>query len=275
MNWGLVRIAVKYKVPVIYEHSSYLSKGRLDADIVESEFLKLVVTESEVIKNSLVQSGIAAAKIIVLKLGVNRLFLPRYPEKQDYWRKKLIGSEYKILAVYAGALAHWKGIDMLIDVARKLPHIHFVIAGGNDLALRHYRDLAARLNIKNTDFLGYISHSELAGLYQAADVLLYPHLSGEVSIRTCPLKFFEYLASGTPIAATEISPLLEFKSCNLAIGWCRPDSAEEFARCLTETISEYPRKPEGYSQNLELAKQFTWEERMKKVFQRASLADIA
>ncbi|MFP4100867.1 glycosyltransferase, partial [Coleofasciculus sp.] len=82
---------------------------------------------------------------------------------------------------------------------------------------------------------------------------------------TSPLKFFEYLASGTPIVATEIPPLMEFKEANIIAGWCEPDHSTRYAQCLNQVLNNYPRKIDGYVEQINFARQFSWESRMAKI----------
>jgi glycosyltransferase involved in cell wall biosynthesis len=89
---------------------------------------------------------------------------------------------------------------------------------------------------------------------------------------TNPVKFFQYLASGTPIAATDLPFLEEFINKNLALAVCKPDSVDEFAECLSEALSKYPRKPEGYPENINLSRQFTWEKRMERILALVGMA---
>jgi glycosyltransferase involved in cell wall biosynthesis len=73
------------------------------------------------------------------------------------------------------------------------------------------------------------------------------------------------MASGTPIAATEIPPLMEFKPSNIAVGWCEPDNPILFARCIERVLSTHPRKPEGYSETIKFVSQFSCENRINKI----------
>ena len=176
------------------------------------------------------------------------------------------------LAIYSGALYRFKGIDLLIEVAQQLPHVQFAITGGTPEQVDYYRQLAREKQVENIDFLGWIlPRSRLISLLQSADILVHPHCSGEAANFTNPVKFFQYLASGTPIVATEIPPLLPFKSAPIAAGWCQPDNPTEFAQCLTSILQNYGRKLEGYESNIEYAQQFTWEERAVKIMNYAEL----
>jgi glycosyltransferase involved in cell wall biosynthesis len=119
--------------------------------------------------------------------------------------------------------------------------------------------------VNNATFLGYVQHEQLPSLLQAADILAHPHLSGQAATFTSPLKFFEYLSSGTPIVATEIPPLMEFKTANIVAGWCETDNADAYTRCLQRALETHPRKPDGYSEQIEFARQFSWESRLAKI----------
>jgi hypothetical protein len=58
---------------------------------------------------------------------------------------------------------------------------------------------------------------------------------------------------------------MEFKSSNLAVGWCEPDNPIAFAQCIQQVLSNYPRQPEGYAETIEFASQFSCENRITKI----------
>ena len=60
-------------------------------------------------------------------------------------------------------------------------------------------------------------------------------------------------------------PLLEFKLPHLAMDWCEPDNSIQFSDCLRFALKKYPRKIEGYAENIEFGKQFSWENRIEKI----------
>jgi glycosyltransferase involved in cell wall biosynthesis len=204
-------------------------------------------------------------KAIKLHNGFNSVFLERHPEAAQAWREQLLSTERPHLVVYAGALHRFKGVDLLIDVAKELPTIQVVMAGGNESQVQAYRELAREKQAPNVKFLGYLPQSQLASLLQAADILAHPHCSGEAATFTSPLKLFDYMASGTPIVSTEIPPLLEFKSSKAIAGWCEPDNPRQFAQCLQQVLETHPRKVGGYTDNLDFVKQFSWESRIAKI----------
>lgn len=263
-DWNFIKAAIKQGVPVIYEHHHYADR-RFDPEIVGNPLFQIAITVSEPIREDMIQRGIPSEKIIKLHSGFNQSFLVRQPENAATWRKKLLSDGRQYMILYSGGLYRFKGIDLLIDVAKELSQIQFVFAGGNESQVTAYRQLANEKQVKNVTFLGYIQHEQLSSLLQAADVLAHPHCSGKAATFTSPLKLFDYMASGTPIVATEIPPLMEFKSSNAIAGWCEPDNPTQFAQCLQQVLASHPRKLEGYTDNIDFVRQFSWENRIAKI----------
>lgn len=263
LDWNLAKTAVRAGIPVIYEreHDQF---NKYDLDVVKSPLFQVAITVADSVRENMISMGMPPEKIVKLPLSFNSQFLTRYPEAAQ-WRDKLLANGRDKLVVYSGGLYGFKGVDLLLEVAQQLPDVQFAFAGGKPEQLQHYQEKTKKLNLDNATFLGYVQHQQLPALLQAANALAHPHLSGEASTFTSPLKFFEYLASGMPIVATEIPPLLEFKKQNLIAGWCETDSVSAYKECLQETLAKYPRQEMGYSSQLEFAAQFTWESRLEKI----------
>ncbi|MEM9542898.1 MAG: glycosyltransferase [Cyanobacteria bacterium P01_E01_bin.42] len=264
LDWNLVKTAVRAGIPVIYERE-HDNNTRYDREIVCNPLFQVAVTVADSVRENMIGNGMPPEKIVKLHLSFNRSFLTRYPEEAQAWRKKLLSGDRQHLIVYSGGLHNFKGVDLLIEVARELPDLQFVFAGGTDAQLKAYNKLARDRQVDNVTFLGYIFHKSLPSLLQAADILAHPHRSGIAATFTSPLKFFEYLASGTPIVATEIPPLMEFKEADIVAGWCKPDDTHQFALSLKKALSTHPRKTEGYGQQIDFATNFSWEARMAKI----------
>lgn len=264
LDWNLVKVAVEAGIPVIYEreHNQY---NKYDSKIVNSPLFQVAITVADSVKDNMIAMGMPPDKIVKLPLSFNSFFLTRNPAAALQWREKLLANQRKQLVVYSGGLYSFKGVDLLLDVAQKLPEIQFAFAGGKAEQLKNYHQQVAQKKLDNVTFLGYIQHESLSSLLQAADILAHPHLSGAASTFTSPLKFFEYLASGVPIVASEIPPLKEFQAQNIIAGWCETDSVEAYTRCLLDTLNKYPRKENGYQEQIEFARQFSWESRLGKI----------
>ncbi|HBE20148.1 MAG TPA: glycosyl transferase family 1 [Cyanobacteria bacterium UBA11149] len=264
-DWNFVKTVIKHKVPVIYERHYYQEKP-FEPEIVSSPFFQIAVTQSEIIRQSLIQYGMPPEKVVWLDNGFEQLFLMRQPQEAEAWRKELLTDGQKQLVIYSGSLHGFKGIHILIDAAKELPEIQFALTGGTESQLQEYQEIIRTNNIHNVTFLGWILPKDrLISLLQAADVLVHPHCSGNAADFTNPVKFFQYMASGTPMVATEIGPLMRFKSSPIVAAWCPPDNPTELAQSIEYTLNTYPRKIEGYGESIKFARQFSWENRTEKI----------
>lgn len=263
-DWNFAKAAIAHQVPVIYEQHHYDDK-QFPPEIVRSPYFQIAVTVADTVKESLIEKGMPPEKTIKLHNGFNHLFLCRNQQAAAAWRQRILTDDRQHLVVYSGGLYPFKGVDMLIDVAQQLPNVRFAFAGGDETQVRDYQQQARDKQVENVTFLGYLPQNQLVSLLQAADILAHPHRMTPAATFTSPLKFFDYMASGTPIVATEIPPLMEFKSSNLAVGWCEPDNPIAFAQCIQHVLSNYPRQPEGYAETIEFASQFSCENRIAKI----------
>ena len=263
-DWNFVKAAIKNGIPAIYEQHHHEAK-QFPSEIIRSPLFQIAVTVADSVRDSMIQNGMPPEKVIKLHNGFNHLFLLRNQIAAEDWRKKLLANERQHLVVYAGGLYPFKGVDMLIDVAKELPEIQLAIAGGNQSQVTTYQQLAREKQVNNINFLGHLPQNQLASLLQAADILAHPHCLTNAATFTSPLKFFDYLASGTPIVVTEIPSMIEFKSANIIANWCEPDRPDIFAATIKKTLENYPRNLEGYAETINFVRQFSWENRITKI----------
>ena len=263
-NWNFIKAAVKNKIPAIYEHHHYVNR-KFEPEIVNSPYFRVTVTVAQPVLDSLVATGMPPEKIVMLHSGFNQNFLGRHPEKAQQWRAKILSNSDEKLVIYAGGLYGFKGVDLLLEVAQQLPTVKFAIAGGKDSQIQHYQHLIQSMQLENVTLLGCLPHTDLSPLLQAADLLAHPHLATREATFTSPLKFFEYMASGTPIVASKIVTLQEFTKSPASVVWCDPDDPKEFAQSIQFALDHYPRRTDGYSDTLAFVNQFSWESRMKTI----------
>jgi glycosyltransferase involved in cell wall biosynthesis len=264
LDWNLVKTAVRRSIPVIYERE-HNQKFAYEPEIVNSPFFQVAVTVADSVRQNLIKNGMPPEKIVKLHLGYNKFFLERQPQQAEVWRQKLLTGGRSHLVVYAGGLYRFKGVDLLIDVAKMLPDVQFAIAGGDEAKVEAYRQRAREQQVSNISFIGYVLHQDLPGLLQAADVLAHPHLSGEAAEFTSPLKFFDYITSGAPIVASEIPPLMEFKGTNAVAAWCEPDDPGQFAQGVAQVLQAYPRRSGGFELKATILSDYSWENRISKI----------
>lgn len=270
-DWNFVKTAIQHGIPAIYERDHCETK-EYEQNIVRHPLFQAAVTVADPIRENLIQNGMPSEKVIQLHNGFNQSFLERQPEPAQAWRKQLLGDRFQALAIYAGALYNFKGIDITLEIANEFPQVRFVMAGGPQERVEFYQNMTRDRQLKNVHFVGYLDQSQLASFLQSADILLYPHLSGEAASFTSPMKLFDYIAAGVPIVATRIPPLQEFQTLDVVAAWCEPDRPQDLALAIRSVLDRYPRPAGGYSHNVDRLSQFSWEQRILNTLKRVDAA---
>jgi glycosyltransferase involved in cell wall biosynthesis len=115
------------------------------------------------------------------------------------------------IAVYTGGLRQDRGIEVLIEVAARLPRVRFLVVGGLPADAAWYQGLIGSRRVSNIVVHGHVTPERARSFQAAADVLLLPqsrssrHLTHYVS----PAKVFEYMDAGRPIVASDLPCIRE------------------------------------------------------------------
>jgi teichuronic acid biosynthesis glycosyltransferase TuaH len=107
------------------------------------------------------------------------------------------------LLVYVGTLDARLDVQALLATARTLPEATIVVAG----PVADAEPLAALRDARNIDVRPALGRDDVAGLIHAADAALLPHVRNPLTEAMSPLKLYEYLAGGLPVASTDLPPV--------------------------------------------------------------------
>ena len=110
--------------------------------------------------------------------------------------------------IYIGRISKGYQIMELVELAIRLKELKYnwkiyIIGEGQDLRsyVQKTHDLRIKSHIK---FLGRIAVEEVAGCLKCADVLLFPISPTPQNKARCPLKIYQYIASGVPIVTNNV-----------------------------------------------------------------------
>ena len=157
------------------------------------------------------------------------------------------------LAGFYGSLSEWLDLELLVDVARRLPHWDFVFIGAAHV------DVSRLDRLDNVYRLGPRPHYELPGYSQHWDVSLLP-FRDNAQIRACnPLKLTEYLAAGKPVVGTDFPALRRFEPL---VSVC-PD-ADSMVRAIEMSL-EQAHDPEHQSRLRQAVANDSWQARARQV----------
>jgi glycosyltransferase involved in cell wall biosynthesis len=180
------------------------------------------------------QFHITPAKIIMERNAVDLTEFNLHITKKQA-RQKLMLPDTHYIALYTGHLYTWKGVEVLAQAASLLPQNYLcVFVGGTP----HDIDLFSSKygGCENIKIVGFKPHAEMPLWQKAADVLILPNTSHEQisALYTSPMKLFEYMASGTPIIASDLPSITEILSEKNAI-LVPPDNSRALANAIIHT----------------------------------------
>ncbi len=78
----------------------------------------------------------------------------------------------RFIAGYAGHLYEGRGMDVILEVARRLPEVFFLIVGGEAEDIAYWQDQIRQGELANIMLAGYVSNTILPRYMAAADALL-------------------------------------------------------------------------------------------------------
>jgi glycosyltransferase involved in cell wall biosynthesis len=220
-----------------------LSRTRI---VQAAEQATTVIAVADALKRRMVELGIAASKILVVRNGVD---LKRFgPIDREAARRRNGLTGYTAITV--GNLVPLKGHVLIIEAMASLPDCTLLIAGNGPLR----PDLEAKISALGLEgrvrLLGEVPHDRLTELYGAADCsILMSEREG------WPNVLLESMACGTPVLATTVGGTPEIVT--------RPEAGillrERSAAALVEALRELRARPPDRVATRRYAEGFGWD----------------
>lgn len=228
---------------------------------------KALVVLTNFIKDKLIWLGISEQKILVAPDAVD---LEEFDIKisREEARKKLNLPKDKFLIGYVGMLKTLemeKGIDVAIKSLKLLEEdALLVLVGGLKEDIEFYKKLAVDFNLKNRIlFTGQLRHALIPLYLRSFDVLIAPFPETEhYKFYMSPLKLFEYMASGRPIIASDLSSIREILNEGNAV-LVEPNNPEALAEGIKKVLQDKNLTDRISRQAFENVKEYTWDKRVE------------
>lgn len=215
-----------------------------------------VITVSEFSKASLVKYfGARPENIRVIYEGVDPRFRPLDKAELAPLRERLWLPESFVL--YVGINKPHKNLPRLIEAfarVRQEVDVDLVIAGKEDARYPQARVMADKLGLsEHVRFLGDVAEVNLPGLYNLADLFVFPSLCEGFG-----LPVLEAMACGIPVVCSGTSSLPEVvgDSALLVDPYSATDIAEGIVRAGTDSVLYERLRAKG----LQRAARFSWRE---------------
>lgn len=187
-----------------------------------SKYIK-IITISQALKDFIVSEyDLDESSILVAHDGV---FVEEFLKlNKEVCRLRLVDElglvPQSFVALYSGNLqVGGKGTHLILEAARRLPDINFVILGGGKFF---------ELDVpKNIHFVARQPVSEIPRYLKGANILLLPFTKELKTYKYhSALKIFEYMASGVPIIASDLGSIKEVLNTSNAFLFNPEDSSD-------------------------------------------------
>lgn len=260
--------------PYAYEiHNYEFGRSKLKDYFNKKIFKKasFVVTISKYTKENWIKNGILEDNILVLPSGVDiEAFDLSHIDKTSLRKKLGLPREKKII-MYCGQLLYWKGIDTLIESFQynQSKDVLLLVVGGNEMDIQKYKRKSNELKLNNIRFVGHQPFSKIPKYMRSADILVLPN-SGNYTIsnlHTSPIKLFEYLASKTPVIASNLPSIKQFVS-NEEVTFFEPDNPEDLWANIVSTLVGDETTKNNLKKGFKKASSCTWQSRAEQIYNK-------
>ena len=158
---------------------------------------------------------------------------------------------------FIGSISEYKlNYKLIHNVASSLKEINFVFIGPTDDSLNH-SNLNRIKKLKNVYFLGYRKYKSLPSYCAYFDVAWLPLIHNNYTKSMFPMKFFEYLAAGLPVVATDLQSIREFNKLVTI--------TDDISKIKIAIIKALKNKDFNLKNRLSLAMENTYQKRTKKM----------
>ena len=234
--------------------------------VKSKSFEKLVVISNALRKLSLKKKFLQEIKIQVAHDGADKV--------EDLQNKvKLLGKKETLKVGYVGHLYKGRGIETIIECARKLNDISFHLVGGLKKDIEFWKNHTKQIQLNNVYFYGFVSPKEAVKFKNSFDIFLAPYEKkvsvfgsdgSDTSKFMSPLKLFEYMSHKKPMIASDFPVIREvLNERNSILVDC--DDIDSWVSSINE-LRNVNRREAIAKQALSDFNKYSWKQRAIQLF---------
>jgi len=272
---------------VFYDMHGFPEKKRWFWKQVLRRIDGIIATNKWKVEQCVTLFGVTHKKIIVAPNGFDPSLFEFHESKEEVRDKLGLPRDVKIV-MYTGHLYDWKGAHVLLETARiynlqttrlakaeprrTTYKLFFVFVGGTGKELEDFRKKANGL--RNVLILGHKPYVEIPRYLKSADILVLPNSRVSKNARfaiysqkdTSPIKLFEYMASGTPIVASDLPSIREIVNETSAV-LVAPDNPAALNKGIEKIFYGGKFVKKIVMQARENSLKYTWDNRAEHIIQ--------
>ena len=233
------------------------------AEICKNPYLRRIVTISPVLEHLYLDAGIPAKKILEAPDAVD-LHRYHWDHQAAEIRVQLGLPSDRPIITYCGHLYEDRGIDVIVESAKKLTDLYFLFIGGLEDAVQSWKQRTSHLS--NICFRGFVPNSDVPLFLSASDLLLMPYSSKCATVGwMSPLKLFEYMAARKAIIASDLASIRQVLTHGENAWLIPPDDGAALAGAISKLFED-----RNLAQKLALGayqsvQGHTWEQRAARI----------
>ena len=135
--------------------------------------------------------------------------------------KKEVNAVEEKYVLYFGRYSPEKGVNTLIEVCKRTPHIHYKFAGSGPL-----KEQVCQL--ENVEELGFLKSENLSQVIREAQFVIFPSECYE----NCPFSVLEAQMCGTPVIATDLGGTPELINNGVSGVLFEPGNVDSLLKCV-------------------------------------------
>lgn len=167
---------------------------------------------------------------------------------------------------YCGLLGPFHGTDSLIEAAKELPNVSFMICGRGESPAYTSVVKKADKELKNFHYFGEVDNKRLRELQTEADLMVIPHPIGLRQLKyQFPSKLMTCMATGVPVLMTKLPGLPD--EYTKYVSFVDGDSGNSIAKGIREFFSIELEKRLQMGRNARdfVLKNKTWDTQAEKI----------
>lgn len=274
---ALLPALLESTIPVIVELHQ-LPRRNKRAFIKQCNQCRIVSCLTSPMRDTLLSWGVLPERLMVAGDAVDLARFAALPTR-DAARDAYKIQTNRLVVGYVGrlkTLGMEKGVGTLLEALKYLHDSHEffgLVVGGPESDRKEYEAMAASYGLGPMDilFTGEVPGSDVPLALAACDMFVmpfpdFPHYRSNMS----PLKMFEYMAAGRPIVTSDLPTVRDVLNHDTAV-FCKPGDAQSLVLAL-HWIKDHPQEAaERATKAQELVKTHSWEERMKRILDAATI----